>query len=90
MTPRASMLPGMSGDSASLPLRLALFTGNYNHIADGVSLTLNRLVEFLEAQGVEVLVFGPTVTEPPMDHVGRLVPIPSTPVPGRSTTRDTS
>ena len=83
MTLHPRTLSGMSGDSASLPLRLALFTGNYNHIADGVSLTLNRLVAFLEEQGVEVLVFGPTVSQPPMDHVGELVPIPSTPVPGR-------
>ena len=75
--------PVTHGDSASLPLRVALFTGNYNHIADGVSLTLNRLVAFLEACGVEVLVFGPTVPAPPMEHAGRLVPIPSTPIPGR-------
>ena len=72
-----------SGDSAALPLRVALFTGNYNHIADGVSLTLNRLVAFLEAYGVEVLVFGPTVEEPPMSHAGTLVPLPSVPAPGR-------
>ncbi|MEX0594182.1 MAG: glycosyltransferase family 1 protein [Balneolaceae bacterium] len=63
--------------------RLALFTGNYNHIPDGVSLTLNRLVRFLEGEGVEVLVFAPTVDEPPMNHAGELVPIPSFALPGR-------
>ena len=83
MMPRPSFPPGLGGDSTSLPLRLALFTGNYNHIADGVSLTLNRLVAFLEERGVEVLVFGPTVDEPPMEHAGTLVPVPSVPAPGR-------
>ncbi|MBO6585856.1 MAG: glycosyltransferase family 1 protein [Gracilimonas sp.] len=66
-------------------LRVALFTGNYNHIKDGVSLTLNRLVKFLEEQGIPVLVFGPTVKEPALNHNGRLVSVPSIrmPVSGR-------
>ncbi len=64
--------------------RIALFAGAYNHIADGVSLTLNRLVDYLERQGVEVRVFAPTVDDPPLDHAGTLVPVPSIPVPGRS------
>jgi len=90
MTPRPALAFDLGGDSASLPLRLALFTGNYNHIADGVSLTLNRLVAFLEENGVEVLVFGPTVEDPPMDHAGTLVPLPSVPAPGRSEYRLTT
>lgn len=90
MTPRLALPFDLGGDSASLPLRLALFTGNYNHIADGVSLTLNRLVAFLEENGVEVLVFGPTVEDPPMDHAGTLVPLPSVPAPGRSEYRLTT
>lgn len=65
------------------PQRIALFTGAYNHIADGVSLTLNRLVAFLERTGAEVLVFAPTVDNPPVAHAGTLVPVPSMPVPGR-------
>ncbi|MDX1672079.1 MAG: glycosyltransferase family 1 protein [Balneolaceae bacterium] len=64
-------------------LRVALFTGNYNHIRDGVSLTLNRLVEFLESKEIPVLVFGPTVDDPDLDHAGELVSVPSIPVPGR-------
>lgn len=64
-------------------LRVALFTGNYNHIRDGVSLTLNRLVKFLEDQGVPVIVFGPTVDEPAIDHEGDFVSVPSLPMPGR-------
>lgn len=65
------------------PPRIALFTGNYNHVADGVSRTLNRVVAFLEGEGVPVLVFGPTVDDPPVDHVGELVAVPSLPAPGR-------
>ena len=64
---------------------MALFTGAYNHIADGVSLTLNRLVAHLERQqGTTVRVFAPTVDDPPVDHAGTLVPVPSMPVPGRA------
>src|SRR6056297_2195159 len=65
------------------PRRIALFTGNYHHVQDGVSLTLNRLVAYLQERGDEVLVFGPTVDDPPMEHVGRLIAAPSMPAPGR-------
>lgn len=73
-------------------LRVALFTGNYNHIRDGVSLTLNRLVSFLESQGIPVLVFGPTVKNPALKHCGEFVPTPSIPmlVKGRSEYRITT
>lgn len=64
-------------------LRVALFTGNYNHIEDGVSRTLNRLVKFLEEAGVQVLVFGPTVDNPPIRHEGRFIAVPSVSIPGR-------
>ena len=64
-------------------MRIALFTGAYNHIADGVSLTLNRLVGHLENQGATVQVFAPTVSKPALDHAGTLVPVPSVSAPGR-------
>jgi glycosyltransferase involved in cell wall biosynthesis len=63
--------------------RIALFTGAYNHIADGVSLTLNRLVSFLESQGANVRVFGPTIPNPPLKHAGTLIPVRSISAPGR-------
>lgn len=66
------------------PQRIALFAGAYNHIADGVSLTLNRLVASLEEKGAEVRVFAPTNGEPVIDHAGTMVPVPSVPIPGRS------
>ena len=65
------------------PLRIALFTGNYNHIEDGVSRTLGRLVQYLEDQGHQVLVVGPTVDEP-LDQPGTFLAAPSVPFPGRS------
>ena len=65
--------------------RIALFTGAYNYISDGVTLTLNRLVTYLEKHGAEVLVFSPTTKKPPpIDHAGTLVSVPSIPFPGRS------
>jgi glycosyltransferase involved in cell wall biosynthesis len=65
-------------------LKVAIFTGNYNHIRDGVSLTLNRLVGFLTEKGVEVLVFGPTIDQPAIDHVGDFISVPSVSLPGRA------
>ena len=65
------------------PLRIALFTGNYHHVEDGVSRTLNRLVRYLLADGHEVLVVGPTVEDPPMEHAGTLLAVPSVSIPTR-------
>ena len=78
--------------SSLAPKRVAIFTGNYNHIADGVSLTLNRLVDYLERNGTEVLVFAPTIKHPPMQHAGTLIPAPSIrmPLPNRSEYRLTT
>ena len=64
-------------------LRVALFTGNYNYIKDGVALTLNRLVAFLEKRGVPVLVFAPVADRPAFESVGELVPVPSFAIPTR-------
>ncbi|HYW34855.1 MAG TPA: glycosyltransferase family 1 protein [Balneolaceae bacterium] len=64
-------------------LRVAIFTGNYNHIQDGVSMTLNQLVAYLEKKGIPVIVFGPTDDEPALDHEGEFISVPSVPVPGR-------
>ena len=71
------------GGSGVRPLRLALFTGNYNYIRDGVALTLNRLVGWLESRGVEVVVVAPVGPEPAFPPTGRLIPVPSVPVPLR-------
>lgn len=65
------------------PLRVALVTGVYDYIKDGISLTLNRLVDHLESQGIEVLVFAPTAREPAFEHSGKLISTPSIPMPFR-------
>ena len=66
-----------------IPKRIALFSGAYNHIADGVTLTLNRLVKHLVNNGSEVRVFAPTIKKPAISHIGVLIPTPSLPIPGR-------
>jgi len=71
-------------------LRVAIFTGNYHHIRDGVSLTLNKLVSFLEEEDIPVIVFGPTADEPALKHEGEFIPVPSIPMPGRSEYRLTT
>lgn len=63
--------------------KIALFTGNYNHIKDGVSLTLNRLVKFLINNHIDVRIYGPTIENPPMEHSGELYAVPSISAPGR-------
>lgn len=68
---------------APRPLRIALFTGNYVHIEDGVSRTLGRLVGYLVDCGHDVLVCGPTVEDPPLRQPGQFLAVPSVPFPGR-------
>ena len=65
--------------------RIAFFAGAYNHISDGVALTLNRLVSYLETHGAKALVYAPTTNKPPAieRHSGTLVSVPSIPFPGR-------
>jgi glycosyltransferase involved in cell wall biosynthesis len=71
------------GGERGRPLRVALVTSSYAYIQDGVALTLNRLVAFLEAQGVEVLVFTPTAEKPTFAYPGEVVSIASIPLPLR-------
>lgn len=70
-------------ESPGESLRIALFTGNYNYIIDGVSRTLHRTVEHLERQGHRVLVFGSAGGGPPIPAPGEFVAIPSVAIPGR-------
>ncbi|MET1756809.1 glycosyltransferase family 1 protein [Novosphingobium sp. RD2P27] len=65
------------------PLRVALFSGNYNYVRDGANQALNRLVEYLERQGASVRVYSPTSPRPAFAPQGTLVSIPSVPLPGR-------
>ena len=63
--------------------RILLYTGSYNHIRDGVALTLNRMVRFLLDEGHEVLILAPSISEPAIDHEGDLLEVPSFSAPGR-------
>src|SRR5215212_6536314 len=63
------------------PLRVALVTSSYNFIPDGVALTLNRLVGWLQTQGVVVKVFAPTAAQAALAHEGELISVPSVPLP---------
>jgi phosphatidylinositol alpha 1,6-mannosyltransferase len=66
------------------PLRLALFSGNYNYVTDGAAVALNHLVAHLERRGIECLVFSPTADPPAFEPAGTLVSVPSIAFPGRS------
>ncbi len=65
------------------PLRVALFSGNYNYVRDGANQALNRLVAFLERQGCDVRVYSPTSDTPAFEPAGTLVSVPSFAIPGR-------
>nr|WP_167080941.1 glycosyltransferase family 1 protein [Rhizomicrobium palustre] len=69
--------------AADGPLRVVIIATSYNYIRDGVALTLNRLVSYLERHGVEVLIFAPVAKTPALKHAGTLIPVPSIPAPGR-------
>ena len=64
-------------------LRVALFSGNYNYVRDGANQALNRLVGYLQRQGAQVHVFAPKVKNPAFPSMGKLIGLPSIPVPGR-------
>ncbi|MFO1090479.1 MAG: glycosyltransferase family 1 protein [Hyphomicrobiales bacterium] len=65
-------------------LRLVLACGNYNYIKDGAVFSLNKLVQYLEAKGVEVMILSPVMGEPAFESYGTVTNIPSLPLPGRS------
>lgn len=69
---------------AARPLRIALFSGNYNYVRDGANQALNRLVAFLEAQGNSVRVYSPTSETPAFEPAGTLISVPSVSIPGRA------
>jgi phosphatidylinositol alpha 1,6-mannosyltransferase len=76
-------MPAGQPSHRTLPHRVAIVASSYNYIKDGVALTLNRLVAYLERQGVAVLVFAPVAEVPAFAHQGTIVPVPSVPLPPR-------
>ena len=65
------------------PLRIALFSGNYNYVRDGANQALNRLVGYLLGQGHAVRVYSPTTQTPAFPPIGDLVSLPSFAIPRR-------
>lgn len=70
--------------SVRSPLRIALFSGNYNCVRDGANQALNRLVGHMLQKGADVRVYSPVVRVPAFEPTGSLVPVPSFAIPGRS------
>ena len=64
-------------------LRVALFSGNYNYVRDGANQALNKLVDFLERNDVEVRVYSPTSKFPAFEPAGTLISVPAWRIPGR-------
>lgn len=76
-------LPPSTGRE-SRPLRVALFSGNYNYTVDGANRSLNRLAGHLQSKlGAVVRVYSPTTARPAFPPVGQLVSSPSVAVPLR-------
>lgn len=65
------------------PLRVALFSGNYDCIRDGANQALNRLVAFLLGEGVQVRIYAPRAPKPAFAAVGEICPVRSLAIPGR-------
>jgi glycosyltransferase involved in cell wall biosynthesis len=73
----------MRPSPARRPLRVALFSGNYNCLPDGANQALNRLVAYLLRHGFEVRVYSPVVARPAFEPAGDLIGVRSVPFPGR-------
>lgn len=74
-----------SGDPPDRPLRVAVFSGNYNYVKDGANQALNRLVGRMLARGdIMPRVYAPVSATPAFPPTGDLVAVPSIPIPGRS------
>ena len=52
-------------------------------VVDGVSRTLNRLVNDLQRRGYRVLVLAPHADPPALEHYGMLLPVPALTIPFR-------
>ena len=73
----------LPADSPGRPLRIALFSGNYNYVRDGANQALNRLVTYFESQGHVCRIYSPTSDTPAFPPAGTLISVPSVAIPGR-------
>lgn len=78
MNSRHAELAAAGEPASGRPLRLALFSGNYNYTADGANRALNRLVGHLQRrERVQVRVYSPTTATPAFPPQGELVSAPA-------------
>lgn len=73
----------MKRPDVARPLRVAVFSGNYNYVKDGANQALNRLVGRMLVRGLEPRIYSPVVAEPAFQPTGTLIGVPSVPIPGR-------
>ncbi|WP_447728756.1 glycosyltransferase family 4 protein [Sphingomonas koreensis] len=68
----------------SSPIRVALFSGNYDCVRDGANRALNRLVaHLLDEEHAEVRIFSPRAPRPAFDSAGDVRAVRSLALPGR-------
>lgn len=80
----SSVVPIRSPTSGRRPLRIALFSGNYDCVRDGANRALNRLVaHLLHRIGAHVRIYSPTAPQPAFTSVGEVHSVPSLSLPGR-------
>ena len=66
------------------PLRVALFSGNYDCVRDGANQALNRLVAYLlHRMRAEVRIYSPTAPRKAFESVGDVRSVRSISIPGR-------
>ncbi|NIJ39557.1 glycosyltransferase involved in cell wall biosynthesis [Sphingopyxis panaciterrae] len=86
MTKLSAVFPSLSRyrDARTRPLRIALFSGNYDCVRDGANRALNRLVAYLEDRaGADVRIYSPTAPQKAFASVGDIFSVKSLCIPGR-------
>lgn len=79
-----TVIPIRPGALEDRPLRVALFSGNYDCVRDGANRALNRLVDYLlNHVGAQVRIYSPTTRVPAFQSVGDVRSVPSLAIPGR-------
>ena len=84
ISPSPSFLPTSYRSRPDAPLRIALFSGNYDCVRDGANRALNRLVaHLLHEVGARVRIYSPTAPKKAFASVGDIVSVRSACIPGR-------
>ncbi|MGE6691206.1 MULTISPECIES: glycosyltransferase family 4 protein [Sphingobium] len=81
---RSTVVPIRPDAHRTRPIRIALFSGNYDCVRDGANRALNRLVDhLLHRIGAQVRIYSPTAPQPAFASVGEVRSVPSLSLPGR-------